>query len=576
MIPAGNYIALFLYTSAVFYTNYIGQVNFPPPNEPLNSNESYDFIIIGGGTAGSLLAARLSEDENIKVLLIDRGGSGNDYTDIPFFANGLVGIPNGYSGPPLFKSYNTTAQKYVCQKSRGVCSIKQGNSLGGGGNSNSNYVRGSPMDYDTWDQLLGGSSGWSYSEVLPYFKRSEKCINESLVSNGNHGNYGEQVVSNTIVFPTIAHALEDAAKEQGFIVNSDYNDPRYTNSFDYVQSYVGYGQVYTSRRSFLETALERKNLKVVCFAQARKIIFNGNQATGVEYNANGMIYVVNVTKEVIVSAGAIDSPKLLMLSGIGDKETLGRFDIPVVKDLPTVGKGLQDRARLGIKFSFPENPFDFNYADLKEYKNQKTGNLAKNPAIYVGFMNIAPFSINTNDTRMQLIVSISPSGFNPGLSMSVNNLAPKSRGYVTLLSDDPNDDPIVDPNYLATSEDREIFRAGVKLLAKYANSTALKHLNLTLRTPESGCEWGPITLESFTRDVFIDCYLKDQNPSLFHVSSTCAMGSVVDSQLKVIGIENLRVVDGSIMPNLVRGNPNAAVTMIAEKGAAMIKKNYAD
>lgn len=289
---------------------------------------------------------------------------------------------------------------------------------------------------------------------------------------------------------------------------------------------------------------------------------------------------MKVSKEVIVSAGAVGSPQLLMLSGIGDSEQLDSLNIPVVMNLPAVGKGLQDQIYLQLKFVSDQIGYDIEYSNVKRYFDDHSGNLAKNPTVYVGFLNIKPYSVNGNDTRMEFLAVIQPPGFSPGLFLSINNLNPASKGFVKLKSADPFDDLIIDPNYLVEEEDRIIFRSGVKILAKYAKSNALKKLNLTFKTSKQACSKnGNVTLDSFLDDDFIDCYLKDIQPSLFHLSSTCRMGdgtdtknTVVDPQLRIIGIENVRVIDSSIMPHLVRGNPNAAVTMIGEKGAFMIRK----
>lgn len=576
MPSTGASIVIYLYTSAVFYQYYIGHIDFS--SDQISSNDAFDYIVVGGGTAGSLVAARLSEDPSVAVLLIDRGGSGNDYTDIPFYSNGIVSPPTGYTGTSLFKSYKTTPQKYVCLKDGGKCNIVQGNSLGGGSNANSNYVRGSPLDYNQWERM--GAKGWSYQDVLPFFKKSEKCINATLVADGYHGTDGEQYVTNKIVFPRIASVLQSAAEEEGFIVNSDYNDARFTNSFDFTQYYGGTGQVYTSRRAFLEPALKRSNLKVISFSLVTKILFHGKKATGVKYHSNGKDFVVKVSKEVIVSAGAVGSPQLLMLSGIGDSQQLNPLGIPVVMNLPAVGKGLQDQIYLQFKFVSDKIGYDIKYSNVKRYFDDHSGNLAENPTPYIGFLNIKPYSINGNDTRMEFLAIIQPPGFSPGLFLSINNLNPASKGFVKLKSADPFDDAIINPNYLVEEEDRIIFRSGVKILVKYAKSNALKKLNLTFKTSKRACSKnGNVTLDSFLDDDFIDCYLKNTQPSLFHLSSTCRMGdgsdtknTVVDPQLRIIGIENVRVIDSSIMPHLVRGNPNGAVTMIGEKGAFMIRQ----
>lgn len=342
---------MYLYSSAVFQQYYIGNVKFPTN---LDENEVFDYVVIGAGTAGSLVAARLSEDPSVTVLLMDRGGSGNDFTDIRFFSNGVAENPKGYSGPPLFKVYETTPQKYACADEGGKCVITQGNALGGGSNANSNYERGSPLDFDEWERM--GARGWSYIDVLPFFKSTEKFTNDTLITNGYHGTKGDQFLTNTITLPEYASALQAAAQEQGFIVNKDYSDAQFTNSFGFTQNYIHRGQVYTSRCAFLAPAFKRKNLKVICFAQATQVLFNGVTATGVKYRARGEDHVVKVLKEVIVSSGPIGSPQLLMLSGIGDEKELRALGIPVVVNLPSVGKNLQDQAALRLAFKLQKTP----------------------------------------------------------------------------------------------------------------------------------------------------------------------------------------------------------------------------
>ena len=293
MISTGNLIVIYLFTSAVFYEEEIGHTKF---NKKMTTTEDeFDFIIIGGGTAGSLIASKLSAEKGLKVLLLEKSGSGNDFTDIGLYSNYFQDPAIGYRGPGLVKSYNTTKQRFACRGSGHVCSLRTGNALGGGGNFNGLYTRGSPLDYDEWQNRFG-AKGWSYDDVLPFFKKTEKCVNKTLAANGYHGTHGEQFVSNKIGFKTIASRLQSAAEENGFIVNSDYNNPQFTNSFDFVQSYVYKGYNQNSRRAFLRRAYKRPNLKIICFAAVTKILFDCKKAVGVQYYHDGDNHKAKVQK----------------------------------------------------------------------------------------------------------------------------------------------------------------------------------------------------------------------------------------------------------------------------------------
>lgn len=575
MTSPSELIMLYLFTSAVFNTNYIGNTKF---SKPIEENEVWDFIVIGGGAAGSLVAARLSESPKFKVLLLERAGSGNDYTDIPLLNNQFQELPKGYHGFGLTKNYNTTKSEYTCGGNGGICVLLQGNSLGGGSNFNGLYSRGSPLDYNTWETQFG-AKGWSYKDVLPFFEATEKCVNQTLVADGYHGTKGEQYLSDTFTFPMFTTMVQSAVEESGFKVGHDYDDPQFTDTFGSAQSYNRKGQVYNSRRAFLVPALRRKNLKVLCFAEVTKILFQGKKATGVQYFKDGKFQEAKVSKEVILSAGSIGSPKILMLSGIGDKEQLSKLDIPMVMNLPAVGKSLTDQS--GTVLSFNVNRpliLPLTYNDLQQYWHKKVGKLTKKPVVYTGYLTIEPYSKNSNDTRGQLTFSVNPipKGRKTGsFDLQVNTLVPKSRGFIKLVSKDPLDDPIVNPNYFKEGEDREIFKKTLKIGIKIIQSNALKPWNPTLPPKPSPC--GLITIENLKSDSFLDCFIQQIAAAIFHPTSTCKMGSgekskttVVDPQLRVIGIENVRVVDASIMPHIVRGNMNGPSTMIGAKGASMI------
>ena len=288
---------------------------------------------------------------------------------------------------------------------------------------------------------------------------------------------------------------------------------------------------------------------------------------------------------MIVSAGVIETPKLLMLSGIGDKEQLSKFNIPLVEHLPAVGKSLQSHLRLVLNYDIGgHNPLsNLTYDDVRQLKQDRKGPLSKQSSIYFGNLNIAPFSKGANDTRFGLLFYLYPIGYKLGLGVTHINYVPKSFGTVSLRSKDPFDHPAIDPNYFADPEDKVLLKKGIRIgLDFITKSTALKDLKLTLQPVSSDC--GTSTIEALYNDRFLDCYLEtvQNRPATPHLSSTCRMGNgkdrertVVDFNLKIIGIENVRVIDSSVMPSIVRGATNGPVTMIAAKGVSMILDSLA-
>lgn len=569
---ASQLIFNYFLTSATFLYQY-------------NSNEfnvinydSYDFIIIGGGSAGALVANRLSAIPEFKVLLIERGGnSGNFFTDIPFMSEKY---------DDMMRKFETVTQKRACGRVGGNCATFAGDGLGGGSTHNGMvYARGSPLDYDDWQNKYG-ANGWSYQDVLPFFKSTETCLNQSLIDSGLHGsNPKNQFISTPLGYSEIQLGLLHALSEFGFKVG-DYNglDP---GSFAISQLTIRNGIRSSSWNAYLEPALKRDNLDVISFAAATKINFDENKrATSVSYQKDGFGHTVRVTKEVIVSAGAIDSAKILLLSGIGDRKDLEKVNIsPIVTNLPSVGKSFQDQPNVFFLAKMKGSSFDpVTFTDYKRYEKDQSGILAQTASLIIGFFPDSKYSIGSNDTKMALQFGFSymlkPEKDFTSLFCELSMVAPESRGTIKLKSNDPNDDPLIDPNFYDIDNDLEIMKRGIKTFANLMGSEAIRELNVELSAQNvPGC--GIVNTSSLLDDNFLECFIKAQSASDVHMGSSCRMGSendllaVVDERLRVLGgIQNVRVIDASVMPQVTRGNTNAPTVMIAEKGSHMVVEDY--
>lgn len=524
-------------------------------------NKSYDYIIIGGGAAGSAVAARLSEDPEIRVLLLEAGGSDRH----PFFH-----LPAGFA--KMTKGigswgWSTTPQRHMQNK---VFNYTQAKVIGGGSAINAQiYTRGAAQDYDEWRQM--GCDGWGYSEVLPYFRKSE---DNDTYDNEFHGKGGPLGVSKPSAPLPICDAFIEAAAQVGIPATQDVNGA--------MQDGAGYYQLTqrNARRSssamaFLAPARARSNLTVQLKAHVKRIVVENGQAKGVEM-VDGS--VIHAEREVVLSSGAIGSPRLLQLSGIGPADHLTSLGIDVVFDQAQVGANLQDHLDLYAicEVTGPHTYDRFAKLHLSalaalQYLFTRKGPVASSLFETGGFW-YADENTRSPDIQMHLGlgtgieagVEAMPDG---GVTLNACHLRPRSRGTVRLQSSNPNDMPLIDPNYLSEPYDREMSIRGLKLVQKILAQDALKPFIRAERLP------GPDVKTDDDYFNFICVHSKTSH----HCAGTCRMGSdpdaVVDPQLRFNGIGGLRIADASIMPTVNSSNTNAPSIMIGEKAADMIKQD---
>ncbi len=524
--------------------------------------QQFDYVIVGAGSAGCLLANRLSADPQRRVLLLEAGKRDN---------NPNIHIPAAFS--KLFQTsedwaYHTTPQPAMHNR---MMYQPRGKVIGGCSSINAMiYIRGHRQDYDTWADL--GNQGWSYREVLPYFKRME---NNLQLDDAYHGTAGELYVSDLVEKHPIVSAIIRSANKLGYPLNPDFNGRR-QEGFGFYQVTQNRGRRWSAADAFLHPIRKRSNLKVQTNAQVTRFIWQNQTVVGVAYQAGGATHEVAVRQEAILSAGAFNSPHLLMLSGIGDAEQLNHWGIPVRKHLPGVGKNLQDHLLAGLSFRTSyENTLDTaeRFPELARnvwnYLINKRGPFTSNIAEGGGFVRTRP-GLSGPDLQFHLAAChFIRHGFdNPtkgqGFSIGPTLLQPLSRGSVGLKNAHPLAGPAIDPNYFDRTEDVETMIAGYRLACRIAAQPPLDQYRSRLFKPERILE---------TNDEIAD-FLRRTSETLYHPVGTCKMGqdeqAVVDSQLRVHGVKGLRVVDASIMPVITRGNTQAPVMMIAEKAAELI------
>ncbi|MBY4724232.1 MULTISPECIES: GMC family oxidoreductase [Burkholderia] len=526
---------------------------------------SFDYLVVGGGSAGSVLASRLTEDPDVTLCLFEAGGTGDGWpVTVP--AALVLMIPSKLNN----WAFETVPQKGL-QGRRGY--QPRGKALGGSSAINAMvYTRGHHADYDDWAAL--GNEGWGWNDVFPYFKRSEH--NERL-GNEWHGRGGPLWVSDLRTDNPFQARWLDAARECGLPVTDDFNGAEQEGVGIYQVTQKN-GERWSAARAYLFPHLKtRGNLTVETGAQVRRIVFDGKRAVGVEVTRGGNVETVWAKKEVILSAGALQSPQLLMLSGVGPKDELERLGIPVAADLPGVGENLQDHPDFVV--SYKTNSLDAlgvsvrgaikTLGDIRQYRNSRTGALTTNFAEGGAFLKTRP-DLDRPDVQMHFVVGpVSDHGrkvhLGHGLSCHVCLLRPKSRGSVKLRSADPLDAPLIDPAFLEHDDDLEVLVEGYKLTRRLMAAPAMARF---------------VTEDLFASrsrsDDDIRALLRERTDTVYHPVGTCRMGNdalaVVDSQLRVRGTEGLRVVDASIMPTLVGANTNAPTIMIGEKASDLIRR----